>query len=309
MSDPVAGAASTDVLVLGAGIVGVSLALHLQTCGRSVILMDRRGAGEETSYGNAGLIERASVVPYGFPRNPWTLLRYASNRSAEVRIDWSYLPSLAPWLWRFWRESTPVRLAKASQDMWPLIKLSLIEHEALMAEAGDDSHLRRNGWIEAYRDERSFDKARRAAAALSGFGLRYDALDAPSLRRMEPNLSYALVGALHWLDAATVTDPGAVVKAYADLFVRRGGLFFRGDARALRQQGADWSVATSGGVTRAREVVVALGPWSDVVFRPLGYKIPLLAKRGYIMFTMRPRATFRSIIPSSTPTAAFSWRQ
>ena len=69
-----------DVIVLGAGIVGVSSALHLQDRGRRVALVDRRGPGEETSFGNAGLIERSSVVPYGFPRDLGTLLRYMRNR-------------------------------------------------------------------------------------------------------------------------------------------------------------------------------------------------------------------------------------
>ncbi len=65
-----------DVIVLGAGIVGVCVALHLQQRGRSVILVDRKAPGEETSYGNAGLIERSSVVPYGAPRDLATLLHY-----------------------------------------------------------------------------------------------------------------------------------------------------------------------------------------------------------------------------------------
>ena len=69
----------SDVAVLGAGIVGVSTALHLQARGRSVTLIDRRGPGEETSYGNAGLIERSSVIPYAFPRSALTLMRFALN--------------------------------------------------------------------------------------------------------------------------------------------------------------------------------------------------------------------------------------
>ena len=85
-----------DVIVLGAGIVGVSTALHLQMRGRDVVLIDRRGAGEETSHGNAGLIERSSVIPYGFPRDLRTILLYALNLSADVRSDWRFLPRIAP---------------------------------------------------------------------------------------------------------------------------------------------------------------------------------------------------------------------
>ena len=69
----------TDVLVLGAGIVGVAAALQIQARGREVVLVDRRGAGEETSFGNAGIIERASVFPYPFPRDLQKLAVYAVN--------------------------------------------------------------------------------------------------------------------------------------------------------------------------------------------------------------------------------------
>ncbi|WP_241303869.1 FAD-dependent oxidoreductase, partial [Burkholderia stabilis] len=82
-----------DVIVLGAGIVGVSSALHLQDRGLRVALVDRRAPGEETSHGNAGLIERSSVVPYAFPRRLGTLLRYARNRSVDLYWDYRALPA------------------------------------------------------------------------------------------------------------------------------------------------------------------------------------------------------------------------
>ena len=123
----------SDVAVLGAGIVGVSTALHLQARGRSVVLIDRRGPGEEASFGNAGLIERSSVIPYGFPRGALTVLRFALNRSGEVRYDWRHLPRLAPWLFQYWRHSSPRNLAKASREMLPLVERCVSEHLPLSA--------------------------------------------------------------------------------------------------------------------------------------------------------------------------------
>lgn len=125
-----------DVIILGAGIVGVSSALHLQDRGLRVALVDRRGPGEETSYGNAGLIERSSVVPYAFPRRLGTLLRYARNRSVDLYWDYKALPAYAGWLARFWWESAPERLAAAARDMLPLVAASVDEHDALLARAG-----------------------------------------------------------------------------------------------------------------------------------------------------------------------------
>jgi len=78
-----------------------------------------------------------------------------------------------------------------------------------------------------------------------------------------------------------VPDPGGLAKAYAALFKRKGGRFFVGDARTLEQVAGGWRVGGADGAAAAREAVVALGPWSDLVFRPLGYPIPLAVKRGY----------------------------
>ena len=73
---------TADTIVLGAGIIGVSTAIHLARRGRSVVLVDRRTAGEETSFGNAGLIQREGVVPYGFPQDFGLLIRYEIGRAS-----------------------------------------------------------------------------------------------------------------------------------------------------------------------------------------------------------------------------------
>ncbi|WP_082523648.1 FAD-dependent oxidoreductase [Ensifer sp. Root31] len=273
--------AKADVLVLGAGIVGVCVALHLQKRGRSVVLIDRKEPGEETSYGNAGLIERSSVVPYGAPRDLRTLLHYAMNRSADVRFEWSHLPRIAPWLWRFWRESSPTGLAKAAADMWPLIRRSVTEHETLAQEAGISSELHRTGWIEVFRTDASFERARASLKALASYGLQYELLGTDALQTREPHLSSNLAGGIHWLDPATVRDPGALVKSYAAMFFQRGGDFRRADASKLEREDQSWRLNGEAGSLHAREVVIALGPWSDELVLRLGYRLPFVVKRGY----------------------------
>ena len=88
-------------------MVGVSVALHLQKRGRDVVLIDRRGAGEETSYGNAGLIQREAVIPYTFPREFGVILSYAMNHRRDAVYHLSALARLAPWRFRYWQNATP----------------------------------------------------------------------------------------------------------------------------------------------------------------------------------------------------------
>ncbi|MGV2865952.1 NAD(P)/FAD-dependent oxidoreductase [Achromobacter sp. AGC39] len=272
----------TDVVVLGAGIVGVSTALHLLARGRSVVLLDRKGPGEETSYGNAGLIERASVIPYAFPRDWRSLWRYARNNTPDVSYHVRFLPRIAPWLLRYWWHSSPTRLAHAAEAMLPLIERSVAEHDALKDDANLTPLFRRNGWIDAARTEAGLARAVADAEALAPYALNYRVLDRQSLRALEPSLSDRVVGAVHWLDPVNVSDPGAVTRGYAALFQQRGGQLVRGDARTL-QASADgrWQVQSDAGWIEARDVVVAMGPWSLDILRPLGYRIPMAVKRGY----------------------------
>jgi D-amino-acid dehydrogenase len=272
-----------DVLVLGAGMVGVGAALHLQQRGRDVILVDKHElAGEETSYGNAGMIECASVFPYMFPRDFAEILRYAINRAPQVRYQLSDLPSFLPWLLRYYIASAPDRALAGALAVMPLIRRSLIEHEALMVEAGATELLRRCGWIKMYRRDATLANAVRDFERARQYGVQGDVLDAKAVMQREPHLSGEFAGAVHFTEPGFVLDPGGLAKAYSALFQRKGGRFVAADAQSLEQDaGGRWQVATAEGKVSAREAVVALGPWSDLVFRRLGYSVPLNVKRGY----------------------------
>jgi D-amino-acid dehydrogenase len=267
-----------DVLVLGAGMVGVGAALHLQKLGRDVILVDRRErAGEETSYGNAGIIECASVFPYMFPRDISQILQYALNRSPQVRYRVSDLADFLPWILRYYLASSPAGAKHSAMAVLPLIQKSLLEHEALIAEAGVPELLRRTGWLKLFRSEASLANAVRDAERAGQYGVPTEVLDAKSIAAREPHLTGDFAGAVYFPTPGFIADPGALAKAYAALFIRKGGRFVVSDAQTLTQETGGWRVKGAS----AREVVVALGPWSDLVFRRLGYSIPLGVKRGY----------------------------
>lgn len=272
-----------DTVVLGAGMAGVGAALALQARGRDVALIDRRGAaGRETSYGNAGLIERASVELYTFPRDPGTILRTILGNNPAARIDWTALPQTLPWIARYFLESAPAKAAAHARAALPLIEGCLDEHMKLAQAAGAEALIRPSGWIKAFRTEKTLAEGAADARRIREFGLTFDALDAPALAKFEPSLN-GFAGAIMLRDPAACVDPGGLVAAYAGLFARNGGRLFSGDARSLAQTQNGWSVATEAGVVEAREAVVALGPWSDDIFKPLGYVIPLGVKRGYHM--------------------------
>jgi len=273
--------ARIDAIVLGAGVVGTSTALQLARRGLSVALVDRRAPGEETSYGNAGIIEGNTVFPPAFPAHFDSVLRVALKRAPEANYHLTYLPRVAPWLWKFRAASRPDRLIETARAMRPLYAHAQPEHEALMAEAGAERYLRRDGWLKVYRSHRAFlDTCRELELAIE-FDIPYKILDAASVGTLEPALAPVFEHAVFWTSATSITNPLAVTRAFAARFVALGGLFVAGDARSLADAGGFWQIETDEGPLDADQVVVALGPWASDVLAPLGIRLPLGIKRGY----------------------------
>jgi len=271
----------TDVIVLGAGIVGVCAAIHLQGRGRDVLLLDRKAPGRETSYGNAGIIQREGVRPRAFPREFGELLRIAMGQGLDTRYDLAALPGYASPLAQYWWHSAPERYRKIVAEYAPLIMSSVTEHADLIAAAGADALIEKKGWMVLYRTPERRDKAFAEAAGDARYGVGSAQLDSAALAKAEPGLKLPLAGALHWTDPWTVRDPGALVAAYAAYFQQLGGTVATGDAMSLNASGSGWNVTTSAGPVSAADIVVALGPWSKAVTERLGYRLPLFVKRGY----------------------------
>jgi D-lysine oxidase len=273
--------ARTDAIVLGAGIVGTSVALQLARRSRSVALIDRRGVGEETSYGNAGVIGEAGVFPPAFPRDPLEVVRAALKLSPQVNYHFSFLPKAAPWLFALRAHSTLMRLEENARIMQPLMARALTEHEVLVRESGAERYLGRGGWISVYRSEGTFRALDRELALCRELGVTVRILDADGARALEPSLEPVFSRAVHWPDAGAVSNPLALTRAYAARFTALGGIVLKGDARSLHRSDGRWRVETEDGPVDSPNAVVALGPWAGAVLQPLGIRLPLLGKRGY----------------------------
>lgn len=273
-----------DTVVLGGGVVGVSVALQLQMRGRAVALVDRKAPGNETSLGNAGLIQREGVYPYAFPRDLGSLLRYAGNRANDVRYHPGAMPSLLPFLYRYWHNSRDDRHTVIASHYSALIAHCVTEHQTLARASGVEHMLRPGGWTKIFRTEGALASDTKAAERWQAeFGIAFDTLDDAALKRLEPALQGSLAGGLRFPDAMSVGDPSALVAAYARHFEALGGRVLIGDAMTLAQTGQGWTVDTQAGRVQADGAVIATGPWSDVMTERLGYRLPLRVKRGYHM--------------------------
>ena len=273
-----------SALVLGAGMVGVSCALALQEKGWQVTLIDRLAPGRETSYGNAGVMARSSLMPFNHPGLWAALPRLLRNRSAAFRYSPRFLVRNAGWALGFVAHARQRAFDETTTALDALIRLSTAQHATWLGEAGVQHRLRDNGWLFLYRTADGLAGQARALDAYARFGVATETLDRLALSDLEPHLKPVFERALWVKDSASVDNPGAVVDAYARLFVARGGTIERAALTGLSRDGSRWQARDAAGRTwTAAQAVMALGPWSKAFLAPLGIAVPMAFERGYHM--------------------------
>ncbi len=271
-----------DFIVLGAGMVGIGTALALQARGHAVRVIDARGPGEETSNGNAGVIQNEARAPYAMPRDLPTLMRYGLGRSNDMRLDPRALPGAARALLEYYYRSAPARHRAVTRHYATIVARATEDHARLSTDAGAEALIRRTGLGEIHESGAAFEQRQQSAQALAAeHGLALRTLSGDALRAEEPALIRAPAGAIIWNDSWSTSDPGALVRAYADLFAARGGTLLQCTARRLTPTATGWRVDGDGQQLGAEHLVVALGPWSPALLKQLGYRVPMVMKRGY----------------------------
>jgi len=279
MSDNFTGK-QADVVVLGAGIVGVSTAIAARQRGLSVILVDRREPGSETSYGNAGVLSSGSILPLNKPSLFSALPTYMTNRHAALRWDPVWTIRNIDWVARFLANATTSRVKPRATALHGLIGASLNLHREWIVKADASQRIRETGWLKVWRSD-AVAAAKGEQAFLAEYDIASELLDRQAISALEPNIVPVYkVGLLH-TQTASVDSPGEVVKAYARMFAGSGGAIRQSDIKAIIPDGEGWRVVLADGAISARHVVVALGPWSGDLLRPLGYRVPMAFERGY----------------------------
>ena len=150
-----------------------------------------------------------------------------------------------------------------------------------MADAGATGYLRKTGWLKIYRGEKSFAALAAEFDVAAKFGLPLQRLEMAGAQALEPALQPVFAHAVFWPQAASVSNPLGVTRAYVARFAALGGVTLVGDARSLHRAGNRWRVETNEGSIDAPECVIALGPWAPDLLATLGLRLPLAIKRGY----------------------------
>jgi D-amino-acid dehydrogenase len=274
---------SCDVLVIGAGIVGVAIALRLQQEHRQVLLIDRERVAAQASRVNAGALAFSDILPLASPGILRKAPRWLFDPLGPLAIRPGYLPHIAPWLFRFWRASRPDRVRASTAAQAALMDLSAAETPLLLDSAGAGDMLRHDGVLHLYESEAELEASQSGWRARADHGIAFTHLHGPhAIAELQPGLSSALVAATFVPGWMTVSDPLKVTESLAAKFEQMGGLLGRAEAVALApaSDGVAVQLRDAPPVV-AQRVVVAAGAWSHHLARTLSERIPLETERGY----------------------------
>jgi D-amino-acid dehydrogenase len=271
-----------SVVIVGAGIVGLASAAYLQRDGRNVLLLDPGGPGEGATSGNAGCLNASSVVPVSMPGTIKQVPGWLMDPLGPLAIRWSYLPSLAPWLWRFWRAGTPEGVQAQARALRPLLVDSIANYRPLAKEAGVEHLIHRIGHLFVYSTEAGFHKDEAAMKLRADNGSDVTVLSREELRELEPDLGPQFTAARIIRENGHCSNPLGLAQGLARLIESRGGKVLRERVTGFETNGGEVvAVTTEQGRHASSHVVLAAGAWSKPLARQLGDNVPLDTERGY----------------------------
>lgn len=274
------------VIVIGAGIVGVSTAIWLRRMGIDVTVIDRNPPGDPkaTSYGNAGVLAACSVAPVTAPGLTRKGPGMALDPNFPLFLRWSYLPKLVPWLLKYMSHANDRDTRRIAQGLTPLTSDSVDQHMSLTEGTAAADWIQTADYSFAYPSRAAFEADQYTWMLRKTAGFEPDLLEGDAVREFEPNLSQDLNLLAVMRDHGYSRDPGAYIAALASEARRLGAEFRQDEVVDFEFTGGQvTAVVCRDGTWRCSKVVLATGVWSKPLAKKLGLSVPLESERGYHM--------------------------
>ena len=284
---------SKKIVVIGAGICGVSAAIWLQRSGHNVTLLDKGEPGMGASYGNAGLLAPWAVDPISSPRLWAKIPTYLTNPNSPLFLKWAYFPYLLPWLVKFLSNATDSRTQQIVSNLSPLLNDTVNQHKQLIQGTSLTRWLADSKFSYAYPDISAFKADAYSWKMKARAGLKPNIISGQAVHEEEPILG-STISCLAVLEGlGHITNPGQYVKALCDHFISNGGKFIQTDVKNIkRTHGRVSHIETNKDNFSCTHAIITAGIWSKELMKNLRLKVPLVAERGYHVIFEKP-----SIIP------------
>jgi D-hydroxyproline dehydrogenase len=284
---------STDIVVIGGGVIGLATALRLRADGHDVAVVEPNEPGSGASYGNAGTIADYAIIPVGTPSVLRNFLSLLLDPDSPLAIRKAALPTLFPWMARFAYESLPHRYRDNAGRIAELVSGASSEWTELAAEIGASKLLTSKGCLYLYRTSKAFKAATSDIELRRSHGVSQELLSADDVRQLEPRLPRFEGGGLFFPNAMNLTDPGQVMQLLSTAVQHSS----RRQQLASRANG---TTAASPFEVRARTVVIAAGAHSRKLAAQTGDRVPLDTERGYhIEYDMAESPIERPVCPAT----------
>ncbi|MBX5204625.1 FAD-binding oxidoreductase [Rhizobium sp. NZLR1] len=288
----------SSIVVVGAGIIGATIAYELQRRGNNVTLLDKAAPGRGASYGNMASIAVTEFMPASRPGIWAQMPKWLLDPEGPVRIRPGYLPKLVPWFLMFLAASRPSKLRELEAAGAALCRRVHEDLDVLLKETGLTHMLTAEGCLSLYADEAEFQTDREHIDILERFGFRHEILGGNAIRDLEPALTTTIGKAVLFPDNRSIADPYKLVTALTEKFQALGGRIVQGDVVDFEQNEAGVSAVrlADGQIFAANAVVLAAGAFTARLSALLREHIPLETERGYHTQIMEPGISMRHSI-------------
>ncbi|PWK69924.1 FAD-dependent oxidoreductase [Aminobacter sp. AP02] len=291
--------AQADVVVIGAGVVGLSAAIAAQARGLKVSVLDREGPAAGASAGNAGAFAFTDILPLASPGILKKAPKWLLDPLGPLSVPPAYAAQIAPWMFRFWRACSPTRVAHSTAAQTAMMDLSKAELEPFLRQTGTQPMLRKEGNLQVYEGEAELKASLPGWKAREAHGIEFHHLNAADMTEIQPGLAARFTHGTFTPGWFSISDPRLYTLALAEHFRNSGGVIERAEVTALRPvEGGVELVTADGKSRRVGKVVLSAGAFSHRIASTLGESIPLETERGYNTtlpsdaFDLRTQVTF-----------------
>ena len=277
------------IVVIGAGIVGVSTAIWLQRSGFKVTIIDQKGPATGASHGNAGILAASSIIPVPNPSLIKKLPFYLLSKDSPVFFKMSYLPKMFPFLISYLSKSNLREVNKYAERMTPLIFDTVCQHKSLAKGTGAEKFISYQDYCFGYETEENFLNDKKVWKLRQKHGLPFEVVNGNEFSNFDPFYKDLFDVIVKCKNHGKINDPGLYVKTLCDHFLSQGGELIISKVNDISSKNLnDVIVKIESDSLIANKIVVATGAWSKKILKKFKIKMPLESERGYHVEYVEP---------------------
>jgi|TARA_B100002052_G_scaffold277683_1_gene283383 D-amino-acid dehydrogenase len=277
------------IIVIGAGIVGVSTAIWLQRSGFKVTIIDQKGPATGASHGNAGILAASSIIPVPNPSLIKKLPFYLLSKDSPVFFKMSYLPKMFPFLISYLSKSNLREVNKYAERMTPLIFDTVCQHKSLAKGTGAEKFISYQDYCFGYETEENFLNDKKVWKLRQKHGLPFEVVNGNEFSNFDPFYKDLFDVIVKCKNHGKINDPGLYVKTLCDHFLSQGGELIISKVNDISSKNLnDVIVKIESDSLIANKIIVATGAWSKKILKKFKIKMPLESERGYHVEYVEP---------------------